>query len=98
MLGDPIGSQPVFDVLHGDVDVLSGKFFDRLGGERDAARVVDLLPRILATHDEIGEQDAGDRTVGHALPGVAGGHEDILGAVRVASDERDVVVRLEDLA
>ena len=94
---EAIGAEKVFYIVDGDVDVFPCELLQRFDRERNTSRVVDLLPGILASHDEIGEEDPGDGTVGHSLSRVAGGHVDVLGAVGVAADEGDVVVRLEDL-
>src|SRR5690242_3720376 len=57
---DEIGREEVLDVTDGDVGVLFGELLDRVWRERHAAWVVNLLPGILASHDKIREEDAGD--------------------------------------
>src|ERR687896_151701 len=60
----------VVEVLRGDVDVLLEELLERRRVlELDARRVVQLRPRVVAPDDEVGEENAGDRPVGHPLPG-----------------------------
>ena len=61
--------------LQGDVHVLRRELAD--GAEPDPVRIVERLLRALTPVDERRQQYAGDRAVGHALPGVPGGEVDV---------------------
>ena len=61
-----------------------------------AARVVEFLPRVFATQDQVANQHAGDRSVCDPVPGIAGRNVDVL-VVRIAADVRHRVDRLHHL-
>src|SRR5687768_1170146 len=83
-------------VLSGDVEVFLQKLRCRPQG--DARRIVQLRPRILLAEDEIGEKDAGYRSVCDAVSGIPRGDEDVLVGTRVLADESHVIDGLHDLA
>ena len=66
--------------------------------QRDASRVVERCPGIVAAEDQVGEQHAGDRSVRHAVARIAGDHVDVVGIERVVADERKAVDRLHHLS
>src|SRR5439155_19391672 len=61
-----------------DVDVLLGCLEERPNAERNALRIVNRRPEVIATRYEIGEQHASDGAVRHALTGITRSHVHVL--------------------
>src|SRR5215210_3260508 len=86
--------EPVL-VLFADVQVLLQIF--RRSAELDARRIVELGPLVLATLDQLVEDNAGNRAVCHSVPGVSGRDVDMLIAARISPDVGHVVDWLHHL-
>src|SRR5687767_11108567 len=54
------------DVLRRHIEVFSREVLN--GTKRFARRIVELCPWIAPSHDQIGDEDPGDRAVRHSIP------------------------------
>jgi len=91
-----ITGREVVLVLFGDVDVFLDVFWSR--AKRDARRVVEPCPLVLAPLHKLVENYAGDGSVGHTVSRIACGDIDVLVTARVPADVGHVVHRLDHLS
>src|SRR5262245_20413421 len=88
--GQPVG------VLDRDIEILSREFGS--GSKGNARRIVESFPGVFSSLNHVRQEDTGNGSVGHALPGISGGDVYIRLVLRVAPYEGQVIYRLHDLA
>jgi hypothetical protein len=92
--GIDLGRHQVFGEVFDSSDILADEIHCR--GHGCAGRVVDIRPLTAAVNDNILQQNAGQRAVRHALPGVAGRDQNAL-VTGINANEAAIIDRVHHL-
>jgi len=88
------GGEPILVLLR-DVCVLFQVL--RSCAQSDPRRIVELCPLMLSALNELVQNDAGDRSVSHAVSRITRRNVDVLVATGILADIRHIVDRLHHL-